>query len=353
MKSLPSIEPLGAARPAPGVTRRALVSGAGAALASAPFVLGARAQTFAIAQAGFRVLYMAPVFVAMDKGYFGQRGLTVTFREIDSGALGAAAVLSGDAQVSDLDPKAIGELKSQGKSPLMFYNLVTRVTLDLIVRNDVLARIGTSPSAPVMERAKALKGLTFGITRPGAPTDVYARYFIAKAGLDPRRDVNLVQVGGVAALDAAFRAGRIDAFLLSPPLPQTLERAGIGTILIRNTAGDAPDLTDTAYTTLFTTADYASKNAPALKAYVGGIRDGVKWLTEHPDEAADYLAQKWFSDTSKESLRTSLGVLLPSLSPTGRFTQAAVQKYIDVFGILGEKVDVDTKEGGIWTNSLL
>lgn len=43
-------------------------------------------------------------------------------------------------------------------------------------------------------------------------------------------DVNLIQVGGVSSLDATFRSGRIDAFLLSPPLPQTLEQVGISVV---------------------------------------------------------------------------------------------------------------------------
>ena len=308
------------------------------------------AQAYKITQAGFRVLYMAPMYVALDQGLFKARGVDFSFTEIDSGALGMAAVLSGDAQISDLDPLGIAQVKKEGKSPLMIYNLVNRVTLDLIVRNEALQKTGVDLKAPVLDRAKALKGLNIGITRAGAPTDIYARYFLVKAGLDPERDATLVQIGGVPALDSAFRSGRIDAFLLSPPLPQTLENAGLGKILIRNTAGEMPDLTDTCYTCLFTTAEYARANGPALTAYAHAVQDGVKWIKGHRDEALKLLGEKWFKDTKPESLAVSLDALMPAISDSGTFTEAAIKKYIDVFKSIGQATDADVKEGVLWTN---
>ena len=187
----------------------------GAALSTPIAATGAAAETTHLTQAGFRVLYMAPVFVAMEKGFFAEHGVDLAFKEIDSGALGPAAVLSGSAQISDLDPVSVAALKAKGESPILFYNLVNRVTLDLIVRNDAIAKAGIDMNAPVLDRAKALKALTIGITRPGAPTDVYPRYFLARAGLDPQRDAHLVQIGSIAGLEAAFRSGKIDGFFLS------------------------------------------------------------------------------------------------------------------------------------------
>lgn len=320
------------------------------AISGAPSAL---AQPYKITQAGFRVLYMAPIFVALDKGLFKARDVDFTFTEIDNGALGMAAVLSGDAQISDLDPLGVAQVKKEGKSPLMIYNLVDRVTLDLVMRNEALKKTGVDVKAPVLERAKALKGLNIGITRAGAPTDIYARYFLMKAGLDPERDATLIQIGGVPALDSAFRSGRIDAFLLSPPLPQTLENAGIGTILIRNTAGEMPELTDTCYDALFTTAEYARANGPALKAYAHAIQDAVKWIKGNRDDALKLLGEKWFKDTKPESLALSLDALMPAVSASGTFTAAALRKYLDVFKSIGQGTETDLTEGVLWTNEFV
>ena len=223
-----------------------------------------------LTQAGFRVLYMAPAFIALEKGLFAQEGIDFTFTEIDSGALGAAAVISGNAQISDLDPLGVARLQQEGKSLLLFYNLVGRVTLDLIMRTPVAQKLGLTAETPLPARYAALKGLTIGITRPGAPTDVFARYFLVGPASTPTATPPSSRSGGVPALAAAFKAERIDAFLLSPPLPQTLERDGVGRIVIRNTAGDVPELRNTTYVAMFTTADYASATGrPA------GVRAGA------------------------------------------------------------------------------
>ena len=315
---------------------------------------GALGQTrHKLTQAGFRVLYMAPAFIALEKGFFTQEAVDFTFTELDSGALGAAAVISGNAQISDLDPLGVARLQQEGKPLLLVYNLVGRVTLDLIVRTGVAQRLGLTAETPLAARYAALKGLTIGITRPGAPTDVFARYFLVRAGLNPDRDATLVQVGGVPALAAAFKSERIDAFLLSPPLPQTLEREGTGRIVIRNTGGEVPELRDTTYAAMFTTADYARQNAAALQAYVRALRKATAWIPANKAEALRILGEKYFKDTPAESLAISLDATLPAISVDGRFSQTGVQRYLDIFKTVGETVNANPAEGVLWTNEFV
>lgn len=83
---------------------------------------------YTLRQAGFRVLYMAPVYVAMEEGLFQKEGIDFSYTEIDSGALGVATVISGDVDISDIDPVNVARLRERGKSFIMFYNVVNRVT---------------------------------------------------------------------------------------------------------------------------------------------------------------------------------------------------------------------------------
>jgi ABC-type nitrate/sulfonate/bicarbonate transport system substrate-binding protein len=311
------------------------------------------AENFKLTHAGLRTLYLMPVFVAIDRGIFKEHGVDVTYREIQSGALSAAVVLSGDAQVTSDDILGIAPLARQGKEFMMIYNLMDRMTMNLVVRNDALKRAGIDAHAPLAERLKVLKGATIGITRAGAPTDAYSRYFLIKAGLDPQKDATLLQVGGPAGLSAAFKSGRIDAFMLSPPLPQNLEQSGDGTIIVHNTAGEVPQLTDMSYITLFTSKDFAQKNGPALKAYAHSIQDALKWIRGHREEALKLLGQKWFKDTTPDALAVSFDALLPAMSATGEFTPSAMQKFVDVYKTIGEPIDIDLSEGKLWTNEFV
>ena len=61
-----------------------------------------------------------------------------------------------------------------------------------------------------------LKGKSVGISRVGSASDVAARVLIKGLGLEPVRDVPILQVGGPTERAAAFRTGRIIGFP-SPP----------------------------------------------------------------------------------------------------------------------------------------
>lgn len=322
------------------------------ALALLSAALPAQAQTYKITHAGLRALYLAPLFVAMDKGMFKARNLDVEYKEIDSGALSSAALLSGEAQMTNDDLSGVAPLAKQNKF-LMVYNLLDRMTMDMVVRKDAVQRSGINLNAPVKQRLKILKGLTIGITRPGAPTDVFARYLLKQAGLDPRRDATLVQVGGPAALSAAFRSGRIDAFMLSPPLPQMLQQEGYGSIVVRNTAGELPGLTGITYMTLYTTKEFAAKNPAAVKAYTAGIAEAVDWIKANKNEAVSLLRAKWFKNTPPDSLATAMNAQLPALSDDGRFSEDGLRKVAQDYNQIGEKLDLNFQEGGFWTNKFL
>ena len=313
----------------------------------------AQAQTPKMVHAGLRTLYLAPVFIAIDRKIFEKNGVEVTYQELESGALSPAALLSGQAHVTSDDILGIAPLARQGKNFMMVYNLMDRMTMNMVVRNEVLQKVGYNPKASVKEKAKILKGLTIGITRPGAPTDAYSQYFIIIGGLDPKRDATLVQIGGGGALNAAFRSGRIDAFMLSPPFPQALEKEGAGKMIFDNTGGEVPELTGMVYITLFTTREFAEKNKPAVKAYTRSVQEALKWIRENRDEALNLLHANWFKNTTPDALALSLDALLPSLSATGVFTSASFQKVVDVYKTIGEKIDLDLSEGKYWTNEFV
>lgn len=309
----------------------------------------ANAQSYKIVHAGLRALYLAPLYVAMDEGMFKSRNLDVEYKEIDSGALSSAALLSGEAQMTNDDLTGVAPLAKEGKL-LMVYNLLDRMTMDMVVGKDAIQRSGISLNSDVKDRLKILKGLTIGITRPGAPTDVYARFLMSEAGLDPQRDATLVQVGGPAALSAAFRSGKIDAFMLSPPLPQSLAQQGYGSIIVRDTAGELPSLTGITYMTLYTTKAFAQVQPAAVEAYAQGILEAVRWIKANEQEALALLHAKWFKDTPPNSLALSLNSLMPAFSETGRFSEESLEKVARVYRTVGENMDIDFHEGGFWTN---
>jgi len=309
--------------------------------------------TWQVKEAGFKVLYMWPQFVAKEKGFFQDQGIDFEFVEVDSGALGVASLVSGNVQFTDMGINDAAAVRQQGRDMLLVYQQVGRVTMDMIFRNDVVERLNLSRGMPLLDRYRALKGLKIGITRPGAITDVVARYYLKQAGLDPDRDATLLPVGAATSLVAALKTGQIDAYLLSPPSPEQLEQEGVGQIIIKSSAGDVPDLADVPFACITVTKPYAEQNPDAVRAYAQAVRQAIKWGTDNRDETLAIVGQ-YFSDTPPDVLALAWDALLPSISPSGRFSEAGVTSFLKIMVDMGQLDEMPpTQEGVLWTNQFV
>src|SRR4029453_9158131 len=222
-----------------------------------------------VKQAGFKVIDLAVPFIAKSEGFFEKNGLDWEHVEIDSGKLGVAGLLSGNVQFTDFAVDDVAALQKEGKDPVLVYSMVNALTMDMVVRNDVLERLKLTPASPLGDKLKALKGLTFGITRPGAVTQLFPSYLLRKGGFDPEKDATFVQIGGGQALAAAVKAKKIDAFMLSAPAPSLLERDKAGTVLIKNSAGDGPpEFADFAFECIAVLKSWAEANPRTVEGYI-------------------------------------------------------------------------------------
>jgi len=313
----------------------------------------ARAAPVRIRQAHTGTLFVAPVFLADALGYFAEEDMEVEFIEVDSGQLATTALVAGEVQITDADPFQLVQLQRQGQSLLFFYNLANRVTLDFVLSREASQRLGVSRESPLEERLAALKGLRLGITRPGAATDQYTRYYVKKAGLDPDRDVQIISIGGGAGLLAAMRTGQIDGFMLSPPTPGIAEAEGFGHILIKSSAGDVPEFADFLYTALATTERFARENEDLLRRYTRALNRANDYLRSRFDDAVRRLAP-YYTGQDVEALANTLRDLLPALSADGVITEASMKAHLDFLlseGIIRQAASAE--EGVLWTSRFL
>ncbi len=311
----------------------------------------AQARRVKVREAHTDTLFMAPVYIAEAAGYMAEEGLDLELTEVDSGALGIAALVSGGVQLVDADPFQAVQLLSQGKSVQFMYNLTKGVTLDMVMRSDVLKEKNISRSTPIAQRFAALRGLKLGITKPGAATDVYMRYYLKKAGIDPERDVQIVTVGGGTALLATLKTRQIDAFHLSAPTPYLAQREGFGEIIIKASAGDVPELTNFLYTGIATTKEYADKNSDVLKRWTKAVNRANGLLRQNESAALGHL-RKYFPRMDPAVLSLAMREIIPVLSPDGAMNEQMVQKHLDFLQDTGQiSSKPPAKEGVLWTNA--
>ncbi len=306
-----------------------------------------------IRSANFNVLFLAPLYVAKEKGFFAKEGLEVEMIRVKAGRLATTALMAGEAEFSPSTTLRESVLAlRKGKKIPRIYSLANRMTMDLVVRNDVVKARGLSREMPLVDRFKGLKGLRIGITAPGALTDVISRYYLRKAGLDPDRDAQIMPVGG-RNLVPAFRAGRIDAFILSPPNPLWLERDGHGRIIIKSSAGDVPEFRNYEFVGLHTRQGWLDENPNAARAFSRAMNLANQAWREDINLAVDS-AQRYFINVPREIIKLSIETLQASLSPDGIVKTSAVEQYMRFLHESDSKnfpMDIlDAKEGVHYTN---
>jgi NitT/TauT family transport system substrate-binding protein len=309
------------------------------------------AEMVDVTQVGFLVIDLAPLFIGIQNGYFADEGLNMEFVEIDSGQLGVGAVVTGLADFVDLGVEDVVTLQAEGKDVVLVYSMVNSLTMDMVVSTSALEERGVTRESPLEERYAALEGLTFGISRPGAPTELYPKWFLTQAGLNPDTDAEFVAVGGGSALLAALETGQIDAYMLSAPTPIIAEQEGVGQILIMNSAGDVPEFADFAFESITVRREFAEENPGVVEGYSRAMDRANQFLIEHTDEAVQILQENYFPDTDIETVRISLVGTLPAINPDGDLSEEAIANQLQVLIDLGALEEMpDTAEGVLWTN---
>ncbi len=170
-----------------------------------------------IAVGGKNAFYYLPLTIAEQLGYFRDEGLDVKISDFAGGSAALRAVVGGSAEV--VSGAYEHTVSLQGKKQY-FRAFVLQGRLPQIA-------LGLSPAkAARFHSYQDLKGLKIGVSAPGSSTHNLVKQLLAKAGLDPDRDVSIVGVGIGAGAIAAMKSGQIDGISNVDPVMTKLEMEG-------------------------------------------------------------------------------------------------------------------------------
>jgi ABC-type nitrate/sulfonate/bicarbonate transport system substrate-binding protein len=118
---------------------------------------------------------------------------------------------------------------------------------------------------------KDLKGKTVAVTRFGSLTDLLLRPVLKSWGLEPQKDVKLLQIGRLPDMVLAIAQKKVDGGVISFPNSLQAEKMGVKTLLDFADSGmDIPS------TTVVASRKYANTHREVvlrfLKAYIEGTR---------------------------------------------------------------------------------
>ncbi len=284
---------------------------------------------------------MTPVYIAQNKGFFTDEKLDLDITSTGGGGPDIRALIAGDVEFTFTTGDNVILAQQEGKRLLMVMSGLNKVFINWAMHKDTAKAKGVSETMPLTDKIKSLKGLTVGVTNPGALTAHLAAFVIRKAGYNPQQDVNIIPIGAGPTWLAALENRKVDVALTAPPVPETAISRGFAIMFINNAKGEDPSIPEFLMENLVARPETAAKEADLVRRMVRALTRANQWaLKSTPEQVADALKPS-MSQTPPDLLLAGVKAVLPALSPDGRTSERSVQITQDVLeqaGILKKRV---------------
>ncbi|HEY3305024.1 MAG TPA: ABC transporter substrate-binding protein [Candidatus Binatia bacterium] len=234
----------------------------------------------AAAPSSLRVSYPAPtasqlpLWVAKERNFFDKHGAAVELVYVGSSSIAIAALFSGNLDV--VAGGGVGGIASylQGYRDLaLFASLNNRLNFFVYAHPSI-----TEPSG--------LRGKKLGVSRFGGVGDFAARFFLKRAGLDPRKDLAMIQVGSQSELTPALARGAIDAGTVAVPQNFVAKKMGYR---------ELADLTQSgaryASNAFLAKKSFLVDNRARMEAFLRAVIEAIHFVKTRRAEALSILAR--------------------------------------------------------------
>lgn len=260
----------------------------------------------AVLQVGFVALTdAAPLVVAAENGIYRRRGLDVRLVKqaswpalrdaVLSGALDAAQCLSGL-------PFSVASGLTGREDQLLPIAMMLNTGGQAITLGRHMRAAGYADPADSLDgvaAASRARRLVMAMTYPGGTHDIWLRYWLDAAGVDPG-DLDVIPIPP-AQMVANLRGGTMDGFSAGEPWNAVAVDEGIGfTAIASHTI--FPGHPEKA---LVVSPDSLSDNPDGVRALIAGTLEACRWLDEDPghrETAAHLLASRRYVNVPAPTL---------------------------------------------------
>jgi nitrate/nitrite transport system substrate-binding protein len=250
----------------------------------------------------------SPLVIAKEKGFFAKHGMPDVdvakqaswAATRDNIVLGGASNGIDGAHILSPMPYLISTGKvTQNGVPTPLY-LMARLNLDaqaISVSNDYKGLKVTTNAGPLKaafaKRKSEGKEVSVAMTFPGGTHDLWIRYWLAAAGIDPDKDVSTIVVPPPQMV-ANMKVGNMDAFCVGEPWNEQLVNQEIG--FTACTTGEIwPQHPEKAFALR---AEWADKYPRATQALLVSVMEAQQWCDkpENKAEMAEIVGRRqWFN----------------------------------------------------------
>jgi len=251
-----------------------------------------------------------PLYVADKKGYFEGEGLRVelyTFQG-DAGVVQALAGKSIDIAVAS--PTGLVKTLRSGQPFRAFWGGFNQSDFEWY-------------SAKLTSLSEA-KGATFGITTYGSLTDFLTRHALRNAGLNPEKDVQILQAGDGGARLAALESGQLDISILSTPFKFIAAEKGLNLVI-----SEKRDITPTwPQHVVYGIDDFVKSKPETIKAFLRAMVKSIGHIESNPDDAVQILMDRL--KLEEHLARMSVEDVTPGFDKRGGFDKTGLDLFWEI-----------------------
>lgn len=233
-------------------------------------------------------IFYAPMYVAIEKGYFEEEGIDLTLVTGFGADKTMTAVLTGEADIGFMGSESTVYTYAGGTEDYVvnFAQLTQRAGNFLVSRE------------PIDDFSWSMligKGVLGG--RAGGMPEMVFEYILEKNGIDPA-DVNIDQSIDFGSTAAAFSGGQGEFTVEFEPHATSLEQKGEGYVV----ASLGEDSGFVPYTAFSAKKSFLEKNGELVQAFTDALQKGMDYVQSHsPEEIAQVIAPQ-FAETDPETL---------------------------------------------------
>jgi NitT/TauT family transport system substrate-binding protein len=238
-----------------------------------------------------RSIFYAPQYVALSQGMFQQEGLDVELQTIPGGDKVTTALLSGGIDVALVGAETSIYVAQQGSDdPIVNFAQMTQTDGSFLVARKPVTNFDWS----------SLKGSVFLGQRKGGMPQMAGEFTLKKHGIDPQKDLNLIQNIDYANIASAFASGTGEFVQLFEPQASMFEKEGKGYVIASfgKESGKLP------YTDFMAKRSFIKKNPDTIQKFTNAIQRAQTWVqTKSVDDIADAV-KSFFPDTDIAIVRS-------------------------------------------------
>lgn len=213
---------------------------------------------------------VAPIWITKEAGFFKQEGLEVELVYIQGGTTVVQAMVGGDVPVAYVNADTAVTSRLGGAD----VRIVLQAS-NLIDGLFVTARGITNP--------QQLRGQKVAVNRIGDISYFAAQFALRQLGLNPERDVTMLQIGGTPDRFAALKAGSIQGAVMNYMMAR--QAKGLGFNILANIQMDYP------YNAIATTGRFIQQREEIVQRIVRAFVRGVHYFKTNRPESNRIVAR--------------------------------------------------------------